>query len=298
MRLALIVPFLNESKYLGGFLSSLERQTRPPDRLLLVDDGSEDASPDIASRFADDHGYARALRRPSRPQGGDRLIAANEYQAFQWALEHLDGDYDVVAKLDADLELTSECLATMETRLQSDPQLGIAGVYLSVSGPGGATVREHCPPYHVRGATKFYRRSCLEDISPLAPILGWDTIDETKARMLGWRTASFAVPGGDAVHRRPTGAADGSLRAFRRWGACAYAAGFHPLWVWLGAARRVTERPRVVGAGAYLGGWVLAAVRRQPRAEPRVRAYLRGEQLQRIRGNLRVNPGREQALSP
>ncbi|MDQ6805452.1 MAG: glycosyltransferase family 2 protein [Actinomycetota bacterium] len=298
MRLAVIVPFLNEGLYLEGFLSSLERQTRPPDRLLLVDDGSEDASPDIASAFADGHPYASALRRPSRPPEDDRLAGAHEYQAFQWALGHLDGDCDVVAKLDADLELPPKSLATIEARLDSDPQLGIAGAYLSVRGRRGATVREHSPPYHVRGATKFYRRACLRDISPVPAILGWDTIDEAKARMLGWSTASFEVPGGDPIHLRPTGAADGSLRAFWRWGACAYAAGFHPLWVLLGAARRVAIRPPVIGGGAYLTGWVLAALRRPPRAEPRVRSYLRHEQLQRLRGNARVNRRHEEALSP
>lgn len=286
MRLAVIVPFLNEGSYLGDFLSSLARQTRQPERVLLVDDGSDDASPELADRFADRHPYATALRRPPRQRTSDRLVAASEYQAFQWALQRLDGDYDIVAKLDADLELTPQCFATVESRLRSDPRLGIAGVYLRVPGSGGATAREPSPPYHVRGATKFYRCSCLQEISPVPAILGWDTIDEVTARMLGWRTASFEVPGGDAIHRRPTGAADGSLRAFRRWGACAYAVGFHPLWVCLGAARRVAARPPVLGAAAYLWGWALAALRQQSRAEPQVRSHLRSEQLQRLRQTL------------
>ena len=50
---------------------------------------------------------------------------------------------------------------------------------------------------HVHGATKFFRRACWEQISPVPPILGWDTIDESTARMRGWRTQSFAMPDGD-----------------------------------------------------------------------------------------------------
>jgi biofilm PGA synthesis N-glycosyltransferase PgaC len=283
VRIAIVVPFLNEEAHLGALLRSIELQSREPARLLLVDDGSADRSIEIAAEFAAQHPYARVLRRPPRPPARDRLASASEFDAFQWAVGQLDGEFDVVAKLDADLELTPETLVTVEREMESDERLGIAGVYLSVAGPDGTLVREHCPPYHVRGATKFYRGTCLAQISPLPAILGWDTFDESKARMHGWRTASFSVPGGDPLHRRPTGADGGSLRAFRRWGTCAYAAGAHPLWILLGAARRVTDRPRLLGAGAYVGGWAMAALQRQPRVEPAVRAHARREQLRLIR---------------
>lgn len=282
MRFAVIVPFLDEEHHLDALLSSIASQTRPPERLLLVDDGSKDRSPQIAERFAGAHAYASALRLPARDRGPDRLVAAGEYRAFQWALERLDDDFDVIAKLDADLELTPETLATVERALRSDPGLGITGAFLSVADATGVKVRERCPPYHVRGATKFYRRDCLQDISPVPAILGWDTIDEVTARLHGWRTKSLDVPGGDPLHMRPTGAGDGSLRAFRRWGAAAWASGFHPLWMSLSTARRVTDRPALLGAGHYVAGWIWAAARHQPRARPEVRAHLRREQLERI----------------
>jgi biofilm PGA synthesis N-glycosyltransferase PgaC len=290
VRIAIVVPFLNEEAHLGAVVSSIERQSRPPERLLLVDDGSDDGSGEIAARFAAEHPYARVLQRPPRPPARDRLATASEFDAFQRAIHQLDGSFDVIAKLDADIELTPETVATVEREMVADERLGIAGAYLSVAGPAGDRIRERCPPYHVRGATKFYRRACLGEIAPIPAILGWDTIDESKARMHGWRTASLDVPGGDPLHRRPTGAAGGSLRAFRRWGACAYASGAHPLWVLLGAARRVADRPHVLGAASYLGGWVMAALRRQPRAEPEVRAHTRREQLRLIRRRGLPNP--------
>jgi glycosyltransferase involved in cell wall biosynthesis len=291
MKIALIVPFLDEERYMRRFLDSLERQRRPPDRVLLVDDGSADGSPRIASDFADRRPYASLLTRPQRDDTSDRLAAAGEYQAFQWAAQRLDGDYDVVAKLDADLVLTPETLATVERELEADPRLGIAGAYLSVEA-GGTQVRERCPPYHVRGATKFYRRDCLHEIAPVPAILGWDTIDESAARLHGWRTASFAIDGGDPVHLRPTGAVDGRLRAFRRWGACAYAAGFHPAWLFLSAARQLSERPWGLSGASFLAGWALAALQRRPRAAPEIRAHLRREQGARVRAALLTRPSR------
>ncbi len=61
MHIAIITPFLNEEAYLGHLLDSIRRQERPPDRLLLVDDGSTDRSPEIAQEFADANSYATAL---------------------------------------------------------------------------------------------------------------------------------------------------------------------------------------------------------------------------------------------
>lgn len=283
MRIAVVVPFLDEEAHLGALLDSIAGQTRIPDRLLLVDDGSYDASVEIAEGFAGRHPYATVLRRPPRPPAADRLATASEYVAFNWGVERLDGDYDVVAKVDADLELTPQTIATLERALEADPSLGLVGAYLSVAGADGERVRERCPPYHVRGGTKFYRRACLDEIAPVPAILGWDTIDESVARMRGWRTASVEIPGGDPLHRRPTGSFDGSLRAFSRWGVCAYAAGFHPLWILLGTGARLKDRPQVLGAAAYAAGWAAAAGRRRPRVRREVREHVRREQLRRIR---------------
>jgi poly-beta-1,6-N-acetyl-D-glucosamine synthase len=281
--IAVVLSFLNEEPYLGGMLGSMAAQHRPPDLLLLVDDGSTDASPEIAEGFARAHGNTRVLRRPVRPAVRDRMVTAPELRAFLSALETIEQPYDVVAKMDADLRLTPDLIEELERRFEEDPRLGIAGPFLSVLTDGGTPRRERNPPYHVRGPAKFYRRRCLEEILPLPPMLGWDTIDEVTARLRGWTTASFAMPAGDPVHLRPTGSHDGILRGFRRDGDGAYRYGAHPLHVLLGTANRLRDRPRVLGAAHYFAGWGVAAARRVPRAAPEVRVQARREQLARIR---------------
>jgi glycosyltransferase involved in cell wall biosynthesis len=283
MRIVIIVPFFNEERLLPSFLSSLERQTRRPDRLVLVDDGSNDDSPAIAAAFAQRHAWAELLSRPPKPPASDRLARAPELAAFAWAHEQLAQPADAIGKFDGDLDLAPATLATLERELEHDPQLGIVGAYLSIRTPTGRLVREDCPPQHVRGATKLYRTSCLEQISPLPAMLGWDTIDDAHARMCGWRTGSVEIPGGDPLHLRPTGAFDGRQRAFRRWGACAWGFGAHPLWVALGAIRRMGKRPYVVCGLSYALGWALAGLRRQPRADAAIRRHVRGEQLLALR---------------
>ncbi len=292
MVMVVIVPFLNEEQYLPSLLHSVATQTRLPDALVLVDDGSTDRSAVIACDFANSHPYARALRRPPRPVTRDRLGSASEWGAWQWALQESGVAGDLLVKLDADLWLPPLFLEEMERRFRSEPLLGVAGANLSTVGHDGVPRREYNVDNHVRGATKFYRNACYREIAPVPQILGWDTIDEVAARMNGWRTGNVPIPGGDPVQLRMTASHDGRLRGFRRHGAAAYGYGAHPLHVLLGGVRRTTERPYLLGGTSYVLGWLGAWWRRAPRAGPQVRAFVRGEELQSLRRRIRVRAGR------
>jgi biofilm PGA synthesis N-glycosyltransferase PgaC len=292
LTMVVIVPFLNEQQYLPLFLESVSAQTRPPDLLVLVDDGSTDGSPAIVDDFAARHPYARALRRPPRPAERDRLARASEWGAWQWALAQTSVAGDLLVKLDADLRLSPRLFEEMERQFRSDPALGLAGAHLRIVGEDGVARIEHNADDHVRGPTKFYRAECYRQIAPVPQILGWDTIDEVTARMHGWRTASVAVPGGETIHMRKTGTYDGRLRGYRRRGVAAYGYGAHPLHVVLGGVRRMTERPYVLAGCSYVLGWVGGWLRRHPRAAPEVRAFVRSEELGRLRQRIRVPRGR------
>jgi hypothetical protein len=101
--------------------------------------------------------------------------------------------------------------------------------------------------------------------------------------MRGWGTAGGLPEDEPVLHLRPMGARDGALRAQRRWGACAYAYGEHPLYTLAMGIRQFPQPPRLVGGLSYVAGWGLAALRRAPRAEPELRSYVRRVQLQRLR---------------
>jgi biofilm PGA synthesis N-glycosyltransferase PgaC len=294
LQIAIVVPFMNEERHLGDLLASMASQTRRPDQLVLVDDGSSDGSPALARAFATRYAWASVARRPPRRVGRDRLAGGAALQAFAWGVERAGASWDVIAKVDADLRLTPRTVETLENAFLRDPALGVAGAFLSVRRRGGA-VRERLPRDHVHGETKFYRRACWHEIAPLPPMPGWDTIDVIRARLTGWRTASFEIPGGDPVHLRPMGTHDGLLRGWRRWGRCAWGFGEHPLHVAAIAVQRIGDRPAGLGSANYVAGWLAAAATRAPRAEPAVRAYVREDQLRRLRRRLTGRPTRPQA---
>jgi poly-beta-1,6-N-acetyl-D-glucosamine synthase len=282
LRIAVVVPFLDEERHLPALLSSLAAQTRPPDLALLVDDGSRDSSRAVAAGFAAEHGWMRVLRRPPRPRGRDRLEGGSAAEAFAWGVEQLDPWWDVVAKLDADLALGRQTLAIVERRLADDPRLGVAGPRLDVAHPESEPPHR-CPPGHVDGAAKFYRRGCWDDIAPFPHLLGWDTIDEVRARLRGWEVRSADVPGGNPVLLRGMGRHDGLLRGYRRWGRCAWGLGEHPLHLLAVAAQRIGDTPAVLGSLNYVAGWAHAGLRGAPRAESEVRAFVRRDELHRLR---------------
>jgi poly-beta-1,6-N-acetyl-D-glucosamine synthase len=280
--LVVVVPFLNEAEHLPTFLASIAAQDRPPDRLLLVDDGSTDGSAELAARFAAEHLYVRVLQRPPRPRERDRLVAAQEFRAFEWGLGQADVAWDIAAKLDADLDLAPDAFASVEAAFLAEPRLGIAGTYVAQLDPEGVPRRQRCPDGHVEGPNKFYRRACFADIEPLPAIVGWETIDETRAQIRGWHTRSVAPAGGDTIHLRRMGSHDGVLRGYRRMGLAAWGYGSHPLHVLAAAAHRLGDRPLGLCGAAYVAGYLGAALRRAPRAEPALRAYVRRAHLRRL----------------
>jgi hypothetical protein len=266
VEILVVVPFLNEERFIGTFLGSLADQTRVPDRLLLVDDGSTDGSSEIAEAFAREHAFAEVARRPPRDPGADRLAGGSAVRAFEWGLAEAAGTWDVAVKMDADLRLTPDLFAELEKRFAEDPGLGMAGPYLGVLQDDGSMVRQRCPADHVEGPAKFYRRACWEDIAPLPPILAGTRSTRSAADA---RVAYAELR--DAGRRSRAHAADGlarrQLRGFRRWGTCAYGYGEHPCTsCW--SPPEVARRPRVLGGLNYVLGFAVAAVQRSRARRP------------------------------
>ncbi len=70
--------------------------------------------------------------------------------------------------------------------------------------------------------------ACLNDIGGLIPILGWDILDVTKARLRGWRTRSYRhLP---IYHLRPMGQVMGMVKTFLSYGKACYLIRCHPLF--------------------------------------------------------------------
>lgn len=285
--LLIISPVYNEAAHLERTARSLVAQTRRPDRWVIVDDGSTDETLEVATRLADELDFVDVIEAPQDDATGpDNLARARPVIAFNAGLEHAGWrDYDYIGKLDGDVELPSEWFSTLLQRLADDRQLGLVAGRLAEQGPSGWRLIP-IPAIHVHGAVKLYRRECLESIGGVAERLGWDTIDETYARMNGYATHSYE----DLVarHHRPWGSADGRLRGRARHGECAWILHYGFVWVLMRSLKVARVPPVGLSGAAFMYGYLRAAARSVPQVEDRafrafVRRELRGRMLAPVR---------------
>ena len=191
-------------------------------------------------------------------------------------------DWEFVVKLDGDLTFEPDYFERILKRFLAEPRLGVAGGTLRSLSEGTMKI-ERNPKFHVRGATKMYRRECWEEIGGFFPAPGWDTLDETSASMKGWATMS--IPDVLAVHHRPTGATEGAWADSLKRGLIWYTVGYHPLFVLASCLNRLVQKPYVVRSVGGLCGFFRAYFSRVPRiSNPELIRFIRQEQMKRLTG--------------
>lgn len=98
---SVVIPARNEAANLPHLLASLQVQTLPPAEIVVVDDGSEDGTGEVAARYG-----ATVIRHDELPPG---------WTGKNWALwdgfRHTTGD--IIVFLDADVRLAPEALEAL-----------------------------------------------------------------------------------------------------------------------------------------------------------------------------------------
>ncbi|SDG91056.1 glycosyltransferase [Psychroflexus sediminis] len=200
MDLVIIIPAYNEEKFIKNCLDSLLNQTHAAKKILVVDDGSSDNTPNIVHNLS--HSYEN-LSLISRQKSFSHEPGSKIVDAFNFGLKNLRVDYDVICKFDADLIFPEDYLKVLTEAFQENSKLGMYGGFCTLWKDGAWQVEQLTNADHLRGALKAYRLECFEDIKGLTPAMGWDTIDEMKARFQGWEV--HTNPDLQVRHLKPTG---------------------------------------------------------------------------------------------
>ena len=127
LRITILVPAHNEEASLPMTLRSLQQQTHPPDRVIVVADNCTDSTVVIARQMG--HETFETVRNTKRKGG-----------ALNQALRHIlptMGISDVVMVMDADTRLGPEFLEVAHRRMTEDPELtAIGGLFYGEPGHG------------------------------------------------------------------------------------------------------------------------------------------------------------------
>ncbi|MGC2764811.1 MAG: glycosyltransferase family A protein [Candidatus Acidiferrum sp.] len=279
-RYVIITPVRDEEKHIEATIECVLRQTLRPEEWIIVNDGSTDQTGAVADRYAAQYPWIRVVHRANR---GFRKSGGGVMEAFYDGYNSRRcNDWDFLVKFDGDLTFAPDYFQRCFEHFAQEPRLGIGGGDICHTVRGELKV-EAVPKFHVRGATKIYRRACWEAIGGLFSGAGWDTIDEVKANMLGWDTYSFKEL--QLVHHRPTGSADGFLRDRVKYGSICFVCGYHPLYVLARCLYRSVRKPYILGSLAILFGYLKSYFIRTPQVnDQQFIRYLRKQQLKRLCG--------------
>src|SRR5690606_41508356 len=103
------------------------------------------------------------------------------------------GQWEFIVKLAGAVSFAPDYCERCLDRFAAGVRLGIGGgTVLRVERGQPRIDSPGDPAFHVRGATKIYRRDCGEGIGPLVVGPGWDTCDGVKANLYGWSARIFA----------------------------------------------------------------------------------------------------------
>ena len=280
--LVIIMPVRDEQKYLRLTLESLAIQTWQPQEVVVVDDGSTDATPDIVQEFADKHPWIRLVKRDNR---GFRQVGKGVVVTFDYGREQiLNKDWQYITKLDGDMSFGPRYIETVLGRLEADPQLAAcSGKVFRPEGDG--YVEEFMLDAMVAGQFKLYRREAFEAIGGFRQTILWDTLDWHMCRNLGWKTLSFHHPEARLIHHRIMGSSDRNVYKGRvRQGRGNWFAGYHPLYMIASGLFRMREKPYVIGGLILIGAYFHSMWRGDPQFdEGDFRQQLHAWQLEQLK---------------
>lgn len=281
MNYIIITPVRDEARYIERTIASVVEQTVLPWQWIIVDDGSTDGTSKILDTLAAPFAWIIILHRGNR---GFRAAGGGVVEAFNAGYAVLPDDHwDFIVKLDGDLSFAPDYFEQCFAEFEADGKLGIGGGTVCQITQGELKVDSvGDPPFHVRGATKIYRRACWEMISPLVQAPGWDTIDEVKANLLGWTTRTFHEH--KLIQHKPTGDADGNWKNWFKNGRANYITGYHPLFMLAKSVKRTfLNKPFFVESAALMAGFFSGYFRGLPQAsDDEVIRYLRQQQVRRL----------------
>ena len=287
MNYVLITSARNEESVIRETLESVVRQSRLPDRWVIVDDGSTDATGAIVQEYCERHAWIDLVRRPPRVERS----FAGKANAVNQALERIRAagvKFDVVGNLDADVSFEADYMEFLLARFAENTSLGVAGTPFTQEGGYDSTRDSFEGQNYVAGPFQLFRDECFRDIGGYVAnhAGGVDWIAVMTARMKGWTVTAF--PEKRFHHHRPMGTAErGRAKAMFSYGQKDYYLGGSPVWQLVRSAYQTTKRPLIVGGLSLLAGYVWATLSRMPRAvSPELMRFHRAEQMRKLRAVL------------
>lgn len=260
----------NEENVIEDTLKSVINQTVLPNEWLIINDNSEDSTADIIKKYSNKIEWIRYLDNTEveiQEKGARIASIINTY------LSKIEYDnYDFFGKLDGDLILPNDFYEQLLEAFITNPKLGIASGSLIFEGKKEKNIY----PDLTRGATKFYRRSCYQEIGGLQLTTGWDTLDNIIAQKKGWNTQILDVW---FDHLEEEGASQGFIKKYYNVGKYCGKVPYHSWYFSLKLIYRLGDKPYFLSSLLLIYGYLITRILKRERPFPKeVSEYFRSKQ--------------------
>ena len=274
----IISPVRNEEEFIETTIQSVVSQTIQPSEYIIVNDGSTDATRSIAEKYEKQYDWIKIIDRPPKEHSPGAGVVNAFYDGYNTLTV---SDWDFVIKLDGDLKFDENYFEAQIDHFDQNPKLGIAsGRTYQIKR--GKLRMDYIPEDHTRGPAKMYKRACWEDIGGLPSVLGWDTLDELKAQVLGWETKNFREL--VLIHYKPVGYKQKNIvRRELKAGERHHYLGYLPAFVIMRGFYRMLQKPIIIAGILNLCGYTHACITRGSQIEDKeIISHLRKKQKQRL----------------
>ena len=258
MNYYIIIPTYNEEKFISLTLQSLVEQTVLPSKIVVVNDGSTDKTEEIVKSFVEKYSYISLVNKSS---DAIHLPGSKVIKAFQKGLETLDDNYDILAKLDADLIFPKNYFETIINHFESDEQIGMVGGFCYVEKNGEWILENLTDKDHIRGALKSYRKETFKQIGGLKPQMGWDTVDELLCKFYDWKIVTDENL--HVKHLKPTGASYDKTARYKQ-GEAFYTLGYGFLITAIASLKLAMRKGKPLLFIDYINGFLKAKKDKKP----------------------------------
>lgn len=211
MKYYIIIPAYNEEAFIALTLQSLVEQTVLPNKLVVVNDNSTDKTAEIVLEYASKYPFIELVNKKS---DAIHLPGSKVIQAFQEGEKHIDENYDIIVKIDADLIFPNHYFETIIKHFLSDKNVGMVGGFCYVEKNGAWVLENLTDKDHIRGALKAYRKETFNQIGGLKAQMGWDTVDELLCKFYNWKIVTDKDL--HVKHLKPTGASYNQSARFKQ----------------------------------------------------------------------------------
>lgn len=281
MKYYLIIPTYNEEKFISLTLQSLVEQTVLPSKVVVVNDNSTDNTAAIIEEFAKKYPWISLVNKISN---AIHLPGSKVIQAFHEGEKHIDENYDILVKIDADLIFPSNYFETIINHFQSDDRIGMVGGFCYIEKNGDWILENLTDKDHIRGALKAYRKATFKEIGGLKPAMGWDTVDELLCKFYNWKIVTDESL--QVKHLKPTGARYDKTARYKQ-GEAFYTLGYGFLITAIASAKLAMMKKKPLLFIDYLKGFWKAKIAKKPLLVTTEQAkFIRKYRLQKMKEKL------------